>query len=193
MKLTPYECYTLYLAIKQHFSNENYDFFQYNGKVRASIKTYNKRNDRYFFEKLSRKYDKQELIEYFVATFIIDSGIWIGDLKQKADNNYSQWKARINSLSYRFQEELKQLTQNQHLYECIRSENNKHSPIVKAYIKGELSLETLFIMDDILHFMTDSEYDPVLKEINLKIKKYRPFFEYNKNYFIELMKEIYVQ
>ncbi len=193
MKIAPYECYTLYLAIKQHFSNEKYDFFQYNGKVRSSIKTYNKRNDRYFFEKLSRKYNKQELIEYFVASFTDNPSIWIGDLKQKADDNYAQWKARIESLSYKFQEELKQLTQNQHLYECIQSENNKHSPIIRSYIRGDLSLETLFIMNDILNFIKESEYDPVIKEINLKIKKYKPFFEYNKTHFVELIKKIYVE
>lgn len=196
MKPTPYECYTIYLALKQHFSNENYDFFQYNGKVRTSIKTYNKRNDRYFFEKLSRKYDKQEIIEYFVASFIMapDPGnLWIGDLRTKGEENYNTWKANTSSLTYRFNEELKSLTESKHLYECVKFIDNKHPQIIKAFLRNEVSLETLFILEDILHFMKSSDYDPILKLIEFKIKKYRPFFEYNKPYFIEQMKTICFQ
>jgi hypothetical protein len=196
LKPTPYECYTIYLALKQHFSNENYDFFQYNGKVRTSIKTYNNRNDRYFFEKLSRKYDKQEIIEYFVASFIMapDPGnLWIGDLRTKGEENYNTWKANTSSLAYRFNEELKNLTESKHLYECVKFIDNKHPQIIKAFLRNEVSLETLFILEDILHFMESSDYDPILKLIEFKIKKYRPFFEYNKPYFIEQMKTICFQ
>lgn len=196
MKQTPYEVYVTYLALKQHFSNEKYDFFQYNGKIRSSIKTYNKRNDRYFFEKLSRKYDRQEIIEYFVASYIASetpSNLWIGDLRSKGDEIYTAWKAGISALSYRFSEDLKKLTETQHLYECVQFDGSKHPPIIKLYLKNEISLETLFILEDILHFMKESEYDPIITTINFKIKKYRPFFEYNKSYFIEQMQTICYQ
>lgn len=193
MKITPYECYVLFLALKQHFSREEYDFFQYNGKTRTTITAYNKRNDRYFFEKLSRKFDKQQLIEYFVASFIQEnqpSKLWIGDLRERGDTTYTYWKARIQSLSYKFEEELKKLVENNHLYECVTSENQKHPLVIKKFLKGELSLETLFILDDILHFIKESEHDPILSSIRFKIKKYRPFFEYNKKYFIEKIRNV---
>lgn len=195
MKQTPYECYTIYLALKQHFSNDKYDFFLYNGKVRTSIAAYNKRNDRYFFEKLSRKFNKQEIIEYFVSSFIKEtdpSNLWIGDLREQGDTNYAQWTARIQALPYKFQEELKTLSESTHLYECVKFEGTKHPPIIKSFLKEEISLETLFIVNDILKFIPESEYDPILKTINFKIKKYRPFFEYNKQYFIEQIQKIYV-
>ena len=47
-----YEAYRLYLAVKLHFSTENYDFFKHNAKVNASIGSFTKRNDRYFFHRL---------------------------------------------------------------------------------------------------------------------------------------------
>lgn len=193
MKITPYETYVLYLALKQHFSKEEYDFFQYNGKVKASVKTYNKRNDRYFFEKLCRKYDKQELIEYFVASFIKESNpskLWIGDLKEKGEETYSYWKARVMALPYKFQEELKTLTQTNHLYECVNSDNQKHSIAIKKFLKDELSLDTLCILDDILHFIKENQNDPIITSINFKIKKYRSFFEYDKKYFIEIIRNV---
>lgn len=162
--------------------------------MRASVATYNKRNDRYFFEKLSRKYDKQEIIEYFVSSFIKASDpskLWIGDLKEDGDNNYREWKAKVQSLHYRFKEEIKRLIEGRHLYECLKFESSKHPDIIRAYIKNDLSLETLFILDDIFHFMTDVDYDPVIKITNFKIKKYRPFFEYDKKYFIEMVRTLY--
>jgi len=56
MKVTPYQVYCEYLALKSHFSNRKYDYFKYNKKVRASLQSFYKRKDRYFFEKTSRKY-----------------------------------------------------------------------------------------------------------------------------------------
>jgi hypothetical protein len=191
LKITAYDTYVLYLALKQHFSKEEYDFFKYNGKVKAAITTYNKRNDRYFFEKLCRRYDKQELIEYFVASFIKESNpakLWIGDLREKGEEIYSQWKARVMSLPYRFQEELKNLTQSNHLYECVNGDSKKHTLTVKKFLKEELSLETLFILDDILHFIKENEFDPIITSISFRIRKYRPFFEYDKKYFIEMIR-----
>lgn len=191
MKLSPYEVYQIYLALKQHFSKENYDFIQYNGKVRTTVTAYNKRNDRYFFEKLSRKYNKQEVIEYFVSSFINahdPSSLWIGDLRQKGDECYLKWQARVQSLPYKFQEELNAITANTHLYECIKFDDNKHPLIIKSFLRDELGLETLFILDDILHFMRESDYDPVLKTVNFKIKKYKSFFSYDKDYFVNLIR-----
>lgn len=192
MKINPYDTYVLYLALKQHFSKEEYDFFKYNGKVKAAITTYNKRNDRYFFERLSRQYDKQELIEYFVASFIKESNpskLWIGDLREKGEETYSHWKARVMALPYRFQEELKNLTQSNHLYECVNSDQ-KHPLTIKKFLKEELSLETLFILDDILHFIKENENDPIITSISFRIRKYRPFFEYDKKYFIEMIRNV---
>ena len=56
-----FDAYKVYLALKQHFTS-NYDYFKYNGKVRAGEESFLKRNDRFFFRKLSKKYDKEELI-----------------------------------------------------------------------------------------------------------------------------------
>ena len=44
-----YDAYTLYLGIKLHFYSNDYDFVKYNGKVKADIKSFLKRNDTYPF------------------------------------------------------------------------------------------------------------------------------------------------
>ena len=61
-----YEVYKIYLSLKLHFSKDNYNFFTFNGKSRASLKSFENRKDKYFFKKLGLKFQRQELIEFFV-------------------------------------------------------------------------------------------------------------------------------
>ena len=51
MTVSPFETYQHYLSLKNHFTNPKYDFFKYGAKTRASITSFNKRKDKYFFEK----------------------------------------------------------------------------------------------------------------------------------------------
>ena len=58
------------MAIKLHFTTDRYDVFEANGKVSGSKETFEKRNDRFLFEKIGRKFNEpRQLIEYFVANF----------------------------------------------------------------------------------------------------------------------------
>ena len=50
MKVTPFETYQAYLGMKSHFTNPKYDFIKYGGKSRATITSFNKRKDKYWFE-----------------------------------------------------------------------------------------------------------------------------------------------
>ncbi|HCX23246.1 MAG TPA: hypothetical protein DHN29_15105, partial [Cytophagales bacterium] len=53
--MTAFDCYKTYLAFKNHFTKDNFDYFKYGGKTRASTASFNKRKDKYFFEKMSRQ------------------------------------------------------------------------------------------------------------------------------------------
>ena len=55
MKVTPFETYQTYLSMKSHFTNPKYDFFKYAGKSRATVTSFNKRKDKYWFEKTSKE------------------------------------------------------------------------------------------------------------------------------------------
>ncbi len=76
--MNSYEAYTLYLAIKLHFTSDTYDFYRHNAKVNSSFNTFLKRNDRFFFHKLTTKYTREEMLEYFVSNFFHNSKTWIG-------------------------------------------------------------------------------------------------------------------
>lgn len=53
--MTPFDVYKTYLSLKNHFTKENYDYFKYCGKSKASIESFNKRKDRYFLKELQER------------------------------------------------------------------------------------------------------------------------------------------
>ena len=76
MKVTPFETYQSYLSMKSHFTNRKYDFFRYGGKSRATMSSFNKRKDKYWFEKTSRKYADKNIVTYHVPVLINTDTIW---------------------------------------------------------------------------------------------------------------------
>ena len=98
--MTSYEAYTLYLAIKLHFTTPNYDYFKHNAKVNSSLNSFLKRNDRFFFHKLATKYGNN-LREYYVSNFVDRPKVWVGDLvRSDGDTIYNKWKKYNESFSY---------------------------------------------------------------------------------------------
>ena len=63
--MEPIDVYIMYCAMKSHFGKGNYDFIDYKGKTKIARKSFYKRKDRYFFAKLSRKYDTEEEVKNY--------------------------------------------------------------------------------------------------------------------------------
>ena len=64
-----YDAYRMYLAMRNHFKTKTYDFAR-NQFAKAKQETYDKRKDKYFFVKLSRKYNEEELARFYLANFV---------------------------------------------------------------------------------------------------------------------------
>ena len=50
-----FDVYKVYLGVKLHFTTDTYDYVKYGGKTNATLDTFTKRKDRYFFHKLSKR------------------------------------------------------------------------------------------------------------------------------------------
>lgn len=187
MKVTDFECYKAYLALKQHFTKDTYDFIKYQGKVRASKTTFYKRKDRLFFEKLSRNKKNHEVIDFFVSNFIScddPQTLWIGDIIKSGDEKYVDWKKRIESLSYNFKQELTDIASRANIIEYIKADGSRHPQILKDYLSNKISLETFIILDKFLNISSKLNsilIDPVWKSTSKKIQKYTPFLNINKD------------
>lgn len=181
MKVTPHETYKTYIALKNHFSSDKYDYHKYNGNVKASIQSFHKRKDRLFFERLSRQKKDDEIIDFFVSNFISStdpSSLWIGDIIKNGNEIYLEWKKKRQSLSYVFESDLRNVFEGKNFLEFINLKNNKHPKLVKEYFSGNLSLETMVILDKMIHYREKFDkqlLDPIWELISMKIKKYSPF------------------
>ena len=110
--MAPFDAYKTYLALKNHFTKDNYDYHKYHGKVRANLQSFYKRKDRFWFEKLSRNKTDQEVIDFFISNFVRaddPSSLWIGSIIHDGDTYYKEWQKRIQSLSYLFKGESEKL------------------------------------------------------------------------------------
>ena len=68
-QVTPFEVYQKYLSLKQHVNKKDYDFFKFNGRVRAKESSFEKRRDRHHFIRLSKIYKDDEITRFFVSNF----------------------------------------------------------------------------------------------------------------------------
>ena len=96
--MTGFEVYKMYLALKQHFTKEKYDYHKYRGKVRASEDAFEQRHDRYFFKKLATKYSDPEILDYFVANFVSDPKGYIKSGTRFVSLKTAAGKAALNKL-----------------------------------------------------------------------------------------------
>ena len=69
---------------------------------------FNKRKDKYWFEKTSRKYSDGEIVDFLLANFVTTDNpknLWIGEIINSGERTYADWMRRKQSISYLFKEE----------------------------------------------------------------------------------------
>jgi len=194
LKLDPLNCYKTYLALKNHFTNKNYNYFTYNGKVKANIQSFYKRKDRFYFEKMSRQKTDDEIINFFVSNFAScddPQSLWIGEIIKEGEDNYKNWMRRTQSLSYIFKDEVS-IFNSKNFDEMFRIEGSRHPKILKQFLQKKLSLETMIILNNILGYKKQFDkklQDPVWEFVSMKIEKYAPFLHIDSNKFKSILKE----
>ena len=183
--LSPFDTYKEYLAYKNHFTKEKYDYQRYGGKSRAKIDSFYKRKDRYFFEKMSRKYKDPEIKNFFLANFVNTDnpqGLWIGNIMRSGETVYKEWQKRNESLFYQFKQKSDKLL-DQYTYDEFFDASNGHPPILKEHLAGNISAEEMCVYEKLFGYCKDYDKqldDPVWRVVGLKIRKYIPFLNIDK-------------
>lgn len=195
MNLSPLECYRTYIALKNHFTQKKYDYHRYNGKVKASLQSFYKRKDRFWFEKMSRTKTEEEIKNFFVANFAScddPQTLWIGEIIKNGEKNYKEWQKRIQSLSYIFKEELDAISSDNDFISGFKIVGSKHSKLIKQYLSGKVSLETMVILNKILNYKNNYDknlLDPVWELTSMRIEKYSPFIHIDMEKYKTIIKE----
>jgi len=196
--MMPFDSYKCYLSLKNHFTKESYDYHKYCGKSRATVQSFYKRKDRFWFEKVVRQKSDQEVVDFFVANFVSCSdpqSLWIGEIMKEGETRYKEWQKKVQSLSYLFKEESQQIF-SQHKFEEVFDCSKSHPVLLKMFLSGKISLETLVIYDRI--FMYGSNFDkklkdPVWESVSMKIKKYNPFLNIDVFRYRKILKEVILE
>ena len=202
--MTGFEAYKLYLSVWQHFSSCNdYNYITYKGKLgNITVKAYEKRKDKYFFEALGSR-NRGDLLQYYVANFA-HHGVevaWIGDLHSKeSEDVYVHWQKRIQSLSYTFEEDLKEvkeflIARGLGFDRLFEVEEDEH-PIIFRFVQQKMiEVETYIIMDKILGFSkriaTKIKDSYIFPSEQYRYNRYAEFLNIDNDKYIKIMKEIF--
>ena len=189
--MEPIDVYLMYCAMKAHFGKGDYDFVTYKGKTRIKRDTFYKRKDRSFFVKLSRKYKtEQEIQNYFVSNFIKDKKGYIANFN---DENYESWKLKRQGFFDMFEVEMKPLVEA--FEDLFVVSNGQHPKLMREFLGGRVSLETVIILDELVNF--DNDWNKALEDdivwINLRnlMDNYERFLTIDQEqYKIRLLKLI---
>lgn len=180
--MNAFDVFKDYVALKNHFTSKSYDYFKYNGKMRAANPaTFNQRKDKIFFMKLAKHKDPKN---FLVANFIESDKTWIGDLayNEVAQSNYLNWSKRIQSLTYIFQNDIDQL--NDDFDSNFIVKDGQHPHALKLYLSKRITIETLVILIDVVrcfsHWQKHMSDDIVWKDLSHKLVKYKPFLQYDR-------------
>ena len=193
-QVTPYEVYQKYLSLKQHFNKKDYDYFKFQGRVRANESSFEKRKDKHHFIRLSKIYKDEELTKFFVSNFVKTKELWVGNATSaEGRQNYIAWKAKIQSLPYVFENEIEAMfDENENFNDIFNVEDGQHPPIVRHVFGNEISLETFVVLDSILNFTSkfneNIEETVIWPELYSMCNNYAPFVVVNKQKYVDILK-----
>ena len=191
---TGFAAYALWNALKLHFTSDSYDYFKYHGKTNVSKQTFTINKSKYQFYKLSRKYELEELKNFYIANFIQGNADWVGDLIQNGDDNYTKWKKTQESLTYTFENDVTYLFDTYAPGEMFKIVGN-YPNLLKELMQGKIHIETLLYMNMIMGFLPNwkkqIQEDIVWPEWELKLRKYQPFIfdQYKIQKFQDILRE----
>ena len=195
--MMPFDAYRCYLSLKNHFTQDHYDFHKKEGRSRVTKQTFYKRKDRFWFERFSRQKNDKEVVDFFVSNFVSTTDpakMYIREMIQTGEDRYIDWKKRTQSLAYTFKEESEYLFKENSMdkvFDCSQG----HPIVLKKFLGGNISLETLVIYDRILGYGKDFDKklkDPVWETVSKRVRKYTPFLNIDVFRYKKILKEVVI-
>ena len=113
---------------------------------------------------------------------------------KEGESRYQDWQKKVQSLSYVFKEEVNTLFDTKkvdYVFDCSKG----HPTILRSYLGGFTSLETLVICDRIFEYGKDFDKklkDPVWETVSRRVKKYSPFLNINVPRYKKILKEVVI-
>ena len=193
--IDPFDSYKMYNALKLHFETDGYDAIKYNYKSNASPKAFMRRKDKYFFAKLAKNYDT-DLLTYYVSNFKMGVG-YVGDMiNESGERNYKDHKRIQESIHRVFSVDINNILLTcEDFDKLLISEDGQLPLVIKLWLREEISLESVVILNAILGFVkreTKNINDTIMwPDTKRKIEKYSPFVNFSRNKCISLLQKTF--
>lgn len=181
-----YKAYKYYLALKLHFSSEKFNVFNNHGAVKYTRERFENRNDKFIFEKLSRKFKTdKEYIQYIASNYmygnpdVVYSGL-------EGEDNYLEYIRRKQSISKILKDDIDTIVRSLELPQKINCINNKLPFIISLYLTSKITLESLRIIDDRLDIIHNLKMENLtlynmFSNSLMIVEKSRGFIKYDKS------------
>ena len=184
--MNPYEVYMDYLALKQHFLSEKYDYFKFHGKIKTSITSFESRRDKHQFRKISKHKDPHN----YLLSNLIEADKWIGEMDERC---YEYWLKRTESLAYTFKEDLNKL--NDDFHSNFIGPKTQLPRAIQLYFNRKIAPETFIILLDLLDLWGYYKCHPcdivnplsLFMQNKLRLKKYAPFLKYDRKKYRQIV------
>lgn len=186
-----YQAYRYFMALKLHFTTDKYDVFEKQGRVTGKRETFEQRNDRGLFERLSNKFTtERELIQYLAANFAYGNNGVI--YSTESDDYYDTWTKRKESMRRVFELDMitiqRHLENNKKIYNDLYSIDEYAPELLNLYLSKQITLETMVILNDFENYL--DKWEPLImlwKDEFRLIRKVKKFVKYNP----DVVKSIY--
>lgn len=198
MNMDAFQAYRYYLALKLHFTTDSYDVVKHKGRVKASRDSFMKRRDLYAINKIAKTYNDEEIVNFLVSNFV-SGNKWGGVFDAEANQTYISWKKKIESLTYTFKNDMRKILNEYELMSfdsniVFSLQKNQHPYIIRGYMSGEISLETLVILNKLYNFC--DKFDNAIEEqyvwpdISRLVRKYNPFLKVDREKFYGILRDL---
>jgi hypothetical protein len=188
-----FQAFKYYIAVKLHFTTDNYNVFKNKGITKATRESFYKRKDCNLFERLSSKFkEPKDLIQHYVANFAYGNHNVIYT-QDESEYNYKIWIKNKQSISKVFKDDLDTILNvctSESKFELFSSQSD---PILfKLYVSGKVNIETLCILDTFLQFISKwkvSHMKFLWEDDIRRIEKASGFIKYDQERITEIYKE----
>jgi hypothetical protein len=176
--MSPYDVCVRYLALKKYFSDWKYDYVKYHGKTPLKYETYERRRDRYFFEKLERHRDPIGVLVFNLAE---NPGAWIRDIATgPGDEIYCKHQGVVEAMTHVLKRDLKEL-------DPVFDKNFKCDEgmpiILKKVIGDKISMETaalLIEMSGARNYLRENYQDHLFEDLVIRVSRLSTFLTYDR-------------
>lgn len=165
--MSAYSAYKTYCAVTAHFTCP-YDYIEQKGVTNQNYTHFEKRKDKHFFARVSKKYRTDEYCAFFVSNFA-ERTSWIGDLVMDEGSHevYQGWKGKMQNLTHHVTSEMTSIkrfieVRGLKKEDLFRYDGKKLPIILRLCMQNVISKETFLAMNRAMQFI--DHFDKVCGE-----------------------------